>query len=148
MKYSILISVLLVCILSCKKKDSCKEELMVTKNLEIDYGCQNTKHTLNIDLNNEAKLIRSKETYDSEESGICHPEIDFSSYDLVIGKQTSGNLNDTILYDLRKTCPDNELTLTVDMIQSALTQPDNVTYHALIPKLGDEVILNIRINIR
>lgn len=92
----------------------------------------------NIDITNTYTIIRSKETYDAIVTGDCHPPIDFSIYDLVIGKQSSGNENDTIKYDLRRTCPDNELTLNVDIIKSLMTRPDNVVYHAVIPKLGDE----------
>jgi hypothetical protein len=148
MKYSILLSLFLFCILISCKKNNCDEKTITTKHLESEYGCVNTKHSLVIDLVNDCKIIRSKEAYDSEVSGTCHPDIDFSLFDLVIGKQASGNWNDTILYDYRTACPDNELTLTVDIIQSAMTTPDNVVYHALIPKLGNEKTLNIIINVR
>jgi hypothetical protein len=148
MKKSVFVSAFLICILSCCKKDNCKEELVTIKHFETEYGCANTRFSLQIDLNNECTIIRSKETYDSKVTGSCHPEIDFSLYDLIIGKQSTGNFNDTILYDLRRTCPEKALTLTVDVIQSDLTQPSTVTYHALIPKLGDEENLNIKINVR
>jgi hypothetical protein len=148
MKNAILILVAAASILvSCKKND-CKESQLTTKHFETDYGCLSTKHALLIDLNNNAIIIRSKSDYDTKVSGVCHPDIDFSIYDLVIGKQSSGNFNDTILYDLKRTCPEKELTLTVDIVQSALTIPDNVVYHAIIPKLGDEETLNIKISIR
>ena len=148
MKYITLISLFLVCVLSCKKKDNCKEELISAKQFDTDYGCTDTKHTLVVDLINNVTVIRSKESYDSKVTGPCHPVIDFNAYDLVIGKQSSANLNDTIIYDYRRACPGNELTLTVDIVQSAVTMPDNVTYHLLIPKVGDEENLNIKINIR
>ena len=148
MKNITLLSALLICIMSCTKKDNCKEEIMNVKNFETDYGCVNTRFSLIIDLNNDCTIIRSKESYDSQVSGTCHPEIDFSLYDLVIGKQSTGNFNDTTLFDLRKTCPDKKLTLTIDIIQLDITQPSTVVYHALIPKLGDEESLNIQINIR
>lgn len=67
---------------------------------------------------------------------------------LLIGKQSSGNENDTIKYDLRRVCPDHKLMLTIDIIQSVATRPDNVVYHALIPKLGDEETLNVTINLQ
>jgi hypothetical protein len=122
--------------------------LFRSKHFESDYGCADTRHTLIINLTNNCTIIRSKETYDSQVSGICHPDIDFTLYDLVIGKQSSGNNNDTITYDLRRTCPDNKLTLIVDIIQGLVTIPDNVVYHALIPKLGDEESLNIQVNLK
>jgi hypothetical protein len=148
MKNTIIICAFLLCILSCSKKDDCKEEQMTVKHFETEYGCENTRFTLQIDLNNDCTIIRSKEAYDSKVAGICHPEIDFSLYDLVIGKQSSGFWNDTILYDLRRTCPEKELTLTIELHQLEVTTPSTVVYHALIPKLGDEEILNIQINVR
>jgi hypothetical protein len=147
MKY---LTIFLSCVfafVSCKK-DNCKEELRTIKNLETEYGCVNTKRTLTINLTNNCTIIRSKDSYDNLVTGSCHPEINFSTYDLVIGRQSSGNLNDTIKYDLRKACPKNELTLTVDIVQSAVTQPDNVVYHVLIPKLGDEEPINIKVIVR
>jgi hypothetical protein len=124
------------------------DELFSVKHFETEYGCQETKHNLSILLTDSCTIIRSKADFDSKVTGICHPDIDFSLYDLVIGKKTSSNQNDTIIYDLRKTCPDNQLTLTVEIVQSDLTQPDNVTYHALIPKLGNNESLSITINSR
>ena len=148
MKKIIINTLILIFVLSSCKKDNCNETPIATKHFESEYGCVNTKRTLLIDLSNDCTIIRSKTDYDSKVSGSCHPEIDFTLYDLVIGKQASGNENDTIKYDLRRTCPKNELTLTVDIIQSAATKPDNVVYHALIPKLGDEEGLKVNINVR
>lgn len=148
MKKIILSVIILITGLACTKKNTCEEELYAFKNLETEYGCLLTKRNLNIDLTDSCTIIRSKEDYDSKVTGACHPDIDFSLYDLVIGKKTSSNQNDTILYDLRKTCPDKLLTLTVEIVQSGLTQPDNVTYHALIPKLGEKESLRITISSR
>lgn len=148
MKNTILLSAFLICIMSCTKKEDCKDEILNIKNFETDYGCVNTRFSLIVNLNNECTVIRSREAYDSQVSGACHPEIDFSQYDLVIGKQSTGNFNDTVLFDLRRTCPDKELTLTIDVIQLAITQPSTIVYHTLIPKLGDGETLNIVINIR
>jgi hypothetical protein len=134
-------------LISCKKND-CDEKILTTKHFESDYGCQSTKYNLVVDLQNSAKIIRSKEAYDTEVSGPCHPDIDFSKFDLVIGKQSSGNENDTILYDYRSACPNNEATLTIDIIQSLAARPDNVVYHAIISKLGDEETLKIIVKVK
>jgi len=148
MKYSPIFTIILLSLLiSCKKND-CDEKILTAKHLESEYGCVNTKYSLVVDLQNNGKIIRSEEAYDTEVSGPCHPDIDFSKYDLVIGKQSSGNENDTILYDYRTACPDNEPTLTVEIIQSDVTRPDNVVYHAIIPKLGDEETLHIIVNVK
>ncbi len=148
MKYSLIFTFILFSILTSCKKNDCNEKILTAEHFESEYGCTNTKHSLAINLQDNAKIIRSKEAYDIEVSGPCHPDIDFSKYDLVIGKQSSGNENDTILYDYRSACPDNEPTLTVDIIQSDATKPDNVVYHAIIPKLGDKETLHIIVNVK
>ena len=128
--------------------DKCKEKTMSAKHFESEYGCTDTKHTLIIDLTDAGMIIRSKEEFDSKVSGICHPDIDFALYDLVIGKQSTANEVDTILYEYGTLCPDDELTLSVDIVQSLITTPDEVVYHALLPKLGDGEDLTVNLNVR
>lgn len=132
---------------SCKKND-CKEELRSVKHFESEFGCVNTKYDLSIDLYNSFAVIRNKDDYDTKVSGTCHPEIDFTAYDLVIGKQTTTYKNDTILYDFRIACPEDQLSLSVNIIQSDVNVADAVVFHALIPKLGDEEPLYIVVNIK
>jgi hypothetical protein len=143
MKKYIIILTALLSIVSCNKKDNCKETQMATKQFDSEYGCSDSKHTLKIDLVNNVTIIRDKTTYDSEVSGGCHPVVDFTVYDLVIGKQSTEFLNDTITYDLRNACPDNTLTLTVNIIQSSVAEKDTVVYHALIPKIEDQGNLTV-----
>ena len=142
MKNIILVLALLFVSMACNQIKDC-EEIQLTAH---HFDCEMAWNS--IDIQNDYTIIRSKEIYDSKVTGDCHPTIDFSLYDLVIGRQSSGNENDTIKYDLRRTCPDNELILTVDIIQSAATRPDNVVFHALIPKLGDEETLKVKINVK
>ena len=144
MKNIILIFTLLLVSTSCSQKNECQEEQLTVHHFNCDYA----KYSLHIDITNKYTIIRSKETYDSIVTGDCHPTIDFSIYDLVIGKQSSGNENDTIKYDLRRTCPGNDLILNVDIIQSLMTRPDNVIYHALIPKQDDKEAIRIKINVQ
>lgn len=148
MKSSLILTTLLLSMLvSCKKND-CNEVVLPVKHFESEYGCEDTKYSLVVDLQDSVIIIRSKDTYDAKVSGPCHPDIDFTQYDLIIGKQSSGNENDTIQYDYRRACPLDELTLTVNIIQSDVTTPDNVVYHALIPKIGDEETLNVVVNVK
>jgi hypothetical protein len=141
MRAHIILMVVLMSPSSCFRKEDCQDILLNVEHL----GCENPKYSINIDLSNNYTYIRSKEEYDTLVTGSCHPEIDFSKYDLIIGKQTSANENDTIYYDLRKPCPEKKLTLNIEIVQSAVTRPDNVTYHALIPKLGDEETIFVNI---
>jgi hypothetical protein len=141
MKFQLSLFAGLIVLSSCNKKEDCQDTLLAVEHLD----CENSKYSMNIDLNNNYTYIRSKEEYDAMVTGTCHPDIDFSNYDMIIGKQSSGNLNDTIYYDLRRTCPENTLTLNIEILQSIMTTPDNVTYHALIPKLGDEETIFVNI---
>ena len=128
-------------------KNNCNERSVPIRHFDTDYGCQNSKRTLAVNLTNNCILIRSQAFYDTQVTGTCHPSIDFTRYDLLIGKQSSANRNDTILYDYKRTCPNEVLTLNVDIVQSAVTQPDNVVYNAIIPKLTDKDSLRIMVTI-
>ena len=87
-------------------------------------------------------------TQNIQVSGTCHPEIDFDMYSLVIGRQSTTREVDTIYYDYGIACPDNELTLTIEIVQGDAVVADNVVYHALIPRLKDGGTIAININIR
>ncbi|HKK41994.1 MAG TPA: hypothetical protein VJ963_06270, partial [Bacteroidales bacterium] len=135
MKKHLLLIALLAASMSCIKKEECRETPYPLFSFESDYGCANTKHSLNIDLLNTVKIIRDQAAYDAEVSGECHPDINFDVYNLVIGRQVTDNINDTITYELKNTCPGNELMLTINLIQSPAAGPDTLTYHALVQKL-------------
>ena len=140
MKKTILILALLSFVLlntSCSKK--CE-----TIPQEVEHlNCENPKYTLHIDLDDDYTFIRSKKEYDDLVSGSCHPDIDFSKYVLLIGKQSSGNQNSFVNYSLEKKC--KQLLLTIDVIEGNATAPDNITYHVLILKT-EEDNLHITVN--
>ena len=140
----ILSGLILLILSSCSDNDECLDVELSVKHID----CPNSKYALQVDINNDFMLISSKESYDNLVSGDCHPSIDFSQYDLLIGKKSSGNENDTIKYNLHKICTDQKLVLTIDIIQSAATRPDNVVYNALIPKLGEGETLEVNINLQ
>jgi hypothetical protein len=146
MKFSIIAIISLLAILS--SCHVCRESVIATKHFETEFGCPDTKHTIEIDLTDQCTLIQTKADYDNQVSGTCHPEIDFDSYYLVIGKQSTPNEVDTIYYDYGISCPENELTLKVDIVQGAAAVPDNVVYHALIPKQKDGGTIVININVK
>lgn len=141
---NVLIIMSLMITLSCNDKDECQDIQLAVEHID----CINSKYALQIDLNNNYTIIRSKDAYDNKVSGTCHPSIDFSKYDLIIGKKSSGNENDTIKYNLRRTCLNKKMILTIDIIQSDATRPDNVTYNALIPKLGADETLEVKVNLQ
>lgn len=123
--------------MSCDKKDECKSTVVIVKSLETEYGCVNTRYGLQIDLTENYTIIRSQQDFENKVSGNCIPIIDFASYDLVIGKKGLNRGNSSIDYKLTRDCA-NILKLQVTFNQSLTLDTPIVTYHALIPKLGDE----------
>ena len=123
------------------------DTLLDVKSLESEYGCENTKHLIDIALNDTFKIIRSQSSFDSLVSGTCKPQIDFTKYDLVIGKKRLISGNQAITYELVRDCKTNRFMLTVTFIQNEATVAPNITYHALVPKLKSnetiEVVLQI-----
>jgi hypothetical protein len=121
---------------SCKKE--CQDIVYNVESFESLFDCQDTRNGLIIDLTNEAIIITSQSGFNSLVEGNCTPTIDFTTYDLIIGKKITQNLVDTIYYDYRADCPDRKKILKVEIIQSASATADTVVYHALIPKLKDD----------
>ena len=149
MKYRILIiSILFLGIISCKNDDDdCADTIINTTSLEIEYGCINTKYQMDIDLSENHMIIRNQLDFAEFVSGSCQPTIDFSVYDLVIGKKGLANGNSSIDYKLVENCETGNQNLIVTFNQNETTEAPNLTYHALIPKLGDEQGLNVEIMI-
>lgn len=102
---------------------------------------------MEIDLADEFTIIRSQSVFEAMVTGSCQPQIDFSTYDLVIGKRGLSNGNTSIDYTLVEDCETGDQVLMVTFHQNDTTEAPNLTYHALIPKLGDEQGLSIAITI-
>ena len=143
----LLLSFILIGIVSCSDDDNnnCSDSIIETTSLENEYGCINTKYQMDIELSNDHMIIRNQLDFSEFVTGSCQPEIDFSIYDLVIGKKGLSSGNSSINYELIENCNDGNQTLTVTFNQNETTEAPNLTYHALIPKLGNEQTLNIQI---
>lgn len=138
----------LVFAFSCNSDDDCGSPVWSTPtNLEVEYGCVNTKYQMEINLTDNYTIIRSQQEFDSLITGTCTPTIDFSTYDLIIGKKalTSGNTN--IEYNYMKHPCSNAKYLDVIFIQNATTEAPNLTYHALVPKLDTNETINVTLEI-
>jgi len=143
-KYTLIIILIFAATaVSCKKE--CKEVFYEIESLENLYGCTNTRYDIEIDISDNAVIISSQSSFDSMVEGPCQPTIDFGKYDLIIGKKSTLNQVDTIYYEYKRDCPDQDLVLSVEIIQVADTPVDNVVFHALIPKLGDEETLFLNV---
>ncbi|RUA13174.1 MAG: hypothetical protein DSY83_12055 [Flavobacteriia bacterium] len=131
----------------CQNDDACTDRILNTASLESEYGCANTKYQMEIDLVDEFTIIRSQSSFEALVTGSCQPQIDFSTYDLVIGKRSLSNGNTSIDYKLVEDCETGDQVLMVTFHQNDTTEAPNLTYHAFIPKLGDEQGLSIAITI-
>lgn len=129
-------------LISCDKKNECKSTELIVKSLETEYGCPDTRYGLQIDLSENYTIIRTQQDFENKVSSNCIPKIDFSSYDLVIGKKGLNRGNASIDYNLKRDCT-NILKLQVTFNQSLTLNAPIVTYHALIPKLGDKETVTV-----
>jgi len=145
-KYFTLVMILFVFI-SCNDDDECSDSDITITSLENEYGCIETKYQMEIELINDYTIIKNQSDFDSLVTGSCQPTIDFDMYDLAIGKKGLLSGNDTIAYDLEEDCESGDQTLTVTFNQNPTAQAPDLTYHALIPKLGNGQELTIVIEI-
>lgn len=132
----------------CSQENSCKNEIIPTYSLEDIYNCPNTAFQMKIELSNDFVMIRNQSDFDSLVTGSCNPLIDFNTYDLIIGTQGLSNGLASIDYVLTRDCITEKLELVVTFITDATTIAPIVTYHALIPKLGDEETVNVVTHIK
>lgn len=128
---------------SCRKE--CQELVLKVESLEKVYGCTGTRNNIIIDLTNNAVIITNLTDFNSYVDGPCKPAVDFSKYHLLIGKKSTTHRVDTILYDYRADCPDRYKTMKVEIVLTAEAIPENVVYHALIPKLTDDEGISLTI---
>jgi len=68
--------------------------------------------------------------------GTCKPDIDFERYDLILGKQFLTHGFSEIAYEYYQKCTAGEYLLEVRISLNATTEAPNITYHALVPKIG------------
>ena len=92
---------------SCDKDAECQEQKEIPlTSLEEEYGCTNTRYGLDVELVDDYTIIRSQAGFGNIVStSNCNPAIDFSKYDLLIGKRRLANGNSSIDYALARVCP-------------------------------------------
>lgn len=135
----------------CDEDDdyNCTVETLETSSLETLYDCTETKYQMDIDLSDDYIVIQDQETFNNLVTGSCMPEIDFTTYNLLIGKQGLASGNTLITYSLsRNICVSEQWELIVQFDQNETTEAPNLTYHALIPNTlnSEDIFVRIIIN--
>lgn len=144
MKKIVLIAVLgLFYSCSSSNNSDCEPAALPVTSLEAEYGCVNTKYTLaNSVQGNNYIIIRNQADFNTiTDSPGCRPEIDFETYDLILGKKQLTSGNQSIQYQYMDNC--TEKVLKVTFIQDATLVAPTVVYHALIPKLNPNEQINV-----
>jgi hypothetical protein len=144
--FSILIVIAIFITIGCGKDEF--DNLIKTESLENLYGCPDTRYGLECSLDNDYRIIRSQQSFLDFTTGTCRPEIDFQSYDLVVGKKRLTTGNSSIEYELRDDIQEGIKVLKVTFHQNIALEAPNLTYHALIPKLGDEETVRVDIEVK
>ena len=137
-----------VIIVSCDKENECENLVLITESLENLYDCPDTRYGLECRMDNDYEIIRSQQSFLDFTTGTCRPEIDFQSYDLIVGKKGLTSGNSSIEYNLIDDCQEVIKILTVTFNQNITTVVPNLTYHVLVPKLGDEETIRVIINVK
>lgn len=131
---------------SCDKE--CEDKIVEITSLENEYGCTDTQYQTQISLYEQFIILSNQEDFEAQAEGPCQPEIDFTLYDLVLGKKGLTSGYDSIEYELIEKCESGDQELTVTFTLNATMIAPVVTFHALIPKLeiGQTLTVNVIAN--
>jgi hypothetical protein len=131
------------CITCTGEDEPCADAMLPTASLEKEYGCSDTRKQLTIKLNQTYAVIRNQADFDRLVTGRCHPQIDFTKYDLVIGNQGSASGSSSIAYTYGRSCETGQLKLRVKFTQGMTNDAPILTYHALVPKLAPQETVRV-----
>lgn len=98
---------------------------------------------MDLELSDDYIIIRDQSSFISRVEGNCKPDIDFSTFDLVIGKKQLTTGNESIEYQLTENCHTGNPVLEVTFKLNETTVAPNLTFHRLIPKMaqGKELVV-------
>ena len=124
-------------------KEHCADGLLPTTSLEKEYGCTDTRKQLSVNLDQAYIIIRNQADFDKQVTGSCHPQIDFTKYDLVIGNKGTASGSSSIAYTYMRECETGQLKLRVKFTQGMTNDAPILTYHALVPKLDPQETVQV-----
>jgi hypothetical protein len=124
-------------------KEPCADTALPTTSLEKEYGCTDSRRQLSINLDQTYTIIRNQADFDKLVTGSCHPQIDFTKYDLVIGNKGSASGSSSIAYTYARECQTGQLKLQVKFTQGMTNDAPILTYHALVPKLAPQETVQV-----
>lgn len=126
------------CVTCVGENEPCADTTIPTTSLEREYGCTYTTRQLSTTLSQTYTVIRNQADFDRLVTGSCHPQIDFTKYDLIIGNKGTTSGSSTFTYTYQRDCETGQLHLLV-VCQLGLTNDALIlTYHALVPKLAPQ----------
>lgn len=137
--------ILILSFFGCNNEEPCYDKPLPTLTIDKAFDCPRTSSQMVIDLNEDFMIIRDQMTFDSLVSVYCNPQIDFNTYDLVIGKKQLTSADGLIDYELVDRCDQLNHDLKVHIQLTELQSAPNITYHCLIPKLEPNQSVNIKV---
>ncbi len=104
----------------CSKEDCCvnTDISSLTKSMS-DLGCTDASTNMVISADKVYLIITSQDDYDALVTGTCHPEIDFSQYQLIIGYFASQKKVSSFDYKYYMSCESNFYKLSISPKHSA-----------------------------
>ena len=132
----------------CSDEDCCvnTDISSLTKNM-ADLGCMDAPTSMMINANEAYLIITNREDYDTFVEGTCHPDIDFSQYQLIIGYFISKKKVLTFDYKYYMSCENNFYKLSVSPAYATGEENSENTmyfYQILVP--NDETIDFLRVS--
>ncbi|MET4107075.1 hypothetical protein [Hymenobacter sp. UYP22] len=128
--------------------EPCVDTTLPTTSLEKEYGCGDTRRQLSISLNQTYTIIRTQADFDRLVTGSCHPQIDFTKYDLVIGNKGSTSGSSSIAYAYHRECETGKLHLQVTFTAGMTNDAPILTYHVLVPKLAAQETVHVDVDMK
>lgn len=153
MKYLNILSLIIFIIglsFACTEENCCENINITSLTKDMEYlGCSDATTNMKIQANEPYLVITNQADYDSLVTGSCHPTIDFSQFQLIIGYYGSQKDVTSFSYEYYKSCESNFFKLV--LIPNYLSDEDNIEsklfyYQLLVP--NDEKIDYLRVTIR